>query len=379
MTPVKRYRELTKLQTQGLALKAKMEKTQGQDYLDAFDKYYAFMNARTTKAIDYLSEFSPDNWDKENLLNLLEIAKAAKDESQIVNILEQLFTRFPESRQELELVQTFFTNAYLLKPGIISHYVDFNIFPAGEQLYCYYMLALGFAETADREQAMAYFQQANDLFNILISDEKEQTQIPVLYIVGLQSFIAEILGDRALAGRIIKNARDSFADLNPGQDLDKAARRLNALTGLTPLLETTHSIGPTHPLEPADYRGKVVLLDFFSWDCDSCNLSYPYLKRLRSELNNQDFVILGVTRFMGHYIHQQNLNHQQEYEWINEHYIRAYKIDWPLSLGLNAFYNYGVTAAPTYLLVDKQGRLRDGYYINNYSYLKNRIELLLAE
>ena len=85
-----------------------------------------------------------------------------------------------------------------------------------------------------------------------------------------------------------------------------------------------------------------------------------------------------MTQYTGSYESYQNISELREYEYIRDHYYKKRKLTWPVSITRSdAMDDYGISTYPVYILIDKQGIIRDGYYIPNFSYLKKEIELLL--
>jgi thiol-disulfide isomerase/thioredoxin len=75
--------------------------------------------------------------------------------------------------------------------------------------------------------------------------------------------------------------------------LPAAAEELKAWTGgATPPLELTDLQGKKHSL--ADYRGKVVLVNFWATWCEPCREEMPSIERLRVSLAGRPFVVLAV-------------------------------------------------------------------------------------
>ena len=62
--------------------------------------------------------------------------------------------------------------------------------------------------------------------------------------------------------------------------------------GPTPRLELTDLAGRTHRLE--DYRGQVVLLNFWATWCGPCLEEMPSIQRLKKKLAGRPFVVLAV-------------------------------------------------------------------------------------
>ena len=71
-----------------------------------------------------------------------------------------------------------------------------------------------------------------------------------------------------------------------------AASDLNAWSGSTPPLELKDLNGNTHRL--ADYRGKVVLINFWATWCEPCRDEMPSIQRLKTKLAGRPFVVLAV-------------------------------------------------------------------------------------
>ena len=75
--------------------------------------------------------------------------------------------------------------------------------------------------------------------------------------------------------------------------LPAAAEELKPWTGgATPPLELTDLRGKKHSL--ADYRGKVVLVNFWATWCEPCREEMPSMERLRISLAERPFAVLAV-------------------------------------------------------------------------------------
>ncbi len=63
-------------------------------------------------------------------------------------------------------------------------------------------------------------------------------------------------------------------------------------TAATPSLALSDPSGALHRL--ADYRGKVVLVNFWATWCEPCRAEMPSLERLRESMQGRPFVVLAV-------------------------------------------------------------------------------------
>jgi peroxiredoxin len=65
-----------------------------------------------------------------------------------------------------------------------------------------------------------------------------------------------------------------------------------ALLAASPPLELADASGAVHRL--SDYRGKVVLLNFWATWCEPCLVELPNIERLRATLEKRPFAVLAV-------------------------------------------------------------------------------------
>ena len=99
-------------------------------------------------------------------------------------------------------------------------------------------------------------------------------------------------------------------------------------------------------LSLADYRGQVVLLDFWATWCAPCRAEMPHLKKTYAKYREQDFEIIGISRDMG--------------KPPLEAYIAQEEITWPQYWDAdNRICNlYNVRSFPSTFLIDGEGVVR---------------------
>ena len=135
-----------------------------------------------------------------------------------------------------------------------------------------------------------------------------------------------------------------LALLGPAQ-----ARELQVYKGgATPPLVLKDLNGKTHDLK--QYRGKVVLINFWATWCPPCRAEMPSMQRLKTTMAGKPFVILAVD--MG------------ETEAEVKTYIQQIKTDFTVLLDKDgrALKAWKVFAFPTSYVVDAQGKIRYGLY-----------------
>ncbi len=105
------------------------------------------------------------------------------------------------------------------------------------------------------------------------------------------------------------------------------------------------------PLSPAELRGKVVLVDFWTFDCINCRNTIPSLRRWYDQYHNQGLEIVGV--------HSPEFTYEHDVANVQQA-IRDLKIPYPIALDndMKTWNAYRVYAWPTWFIVDKRGAIR---------------------
>lgn len=108
----------------------------------------------------------------------------------------------------------------------------------------------------------------------------------------------------------------------------------------------------------ADYRGQVVLLNFWATDCGGCVLEIPSFIELQKAYRTKSFTTLGVAMDISY----EGLKDSSE-AWARVRPFVAKKgINYQIAMGDDAIAKaYGLDAYPATYLIDKSGRIAVAY------------------
>ena len=105
------------------------------------------------------------------------------------------------------------------------------------------------------------------------------------------------------------------------------------------------------PLSLASLRGKVVLLDIWTFDCWNCYRSFPWLRSVEQRFKSRGLQIIGV--------HTPEFDHEMVRENIVAK-VKKFMLDHPVMIDNDFSYWNALNNRywPAFYLIDKQGRLR---------------------
>lgn len=100
------------------------------------------------------------------------------------------------------------------------------------------------------------------------------------------------------------------------------------------------------PLTLSDFRGKVVLLDFWATWCEPCRVETPFLVDLQNKYRDQGLQIIGIS--------------MDDTPDPVPAFVREFKINYPVVMGnakIGEEYG-GVLGLPIAFLIDREGRIQ---------------------
>jgi thiol-disulfide isomerase/thioredoxin len=141
----------------------------------------------------------------------------------------------------------------------------------------------------------------------------------------------------------------------------------------------------SQPLTLAEFKGKVVVIDFWAPWCNPCRTIMPALLEQYERYKGQGLLVIGYTRLNGRYSDdfekKDKVTATEEIALI-KNYIERNKITYPVAVSSegSGFDAYSVTAIPTLVFINRRGNVT---YIKTGSgsikQIQDRIASLLGE
>ncbi len=123
-----------------------------------------------------------------------------------------------------------------------------------------------------------------------------------------------------------------------------------------------------HPLTLANYRGKVVLLDFWATWCEPCKTEIPYFIDMQNRYTGQGLQIIGISM-------------DDEVKPVRD-FQQQFKMNYPVAIGnakLAESYG-GILGLPITFVIDRQGHIYKRHIgQTDSSVFEGEVQKLLAE
>ena len=119
-----------------------------------------------------------------------------------------------------------------------------------------------------------------------------------------------------------------------------------------------------------NYRGRVLILDFFATWCQPCRASIPHLVEMNKKYGQQGLYVLGMSA-------------DEDGERAVKAFADKYRITYPIALaGESTLEDFGVRSVPVMFVIDKKGRVAEvfrGFTNEVAGSTEQLIKKLLAE
>lgn len=119
-----------------------------------------------------------------------------------------------------------------------------------------------------------------------------------------------------------------------------------------------------------NYRGHVLILDFFATWCQPCRQSIPHLVEMNHKYGKQGLQILGLSM-------------DEDGERVIKAFSNELRVNYPLALaGDSTTVDFGIRSVPVMYLIDKKGKIVEvyrGYSAEIARSVEQSVKRLLAE
>lgn len=124
----------------------------------------------------------------------------------------------------------------------------------------------------------------------------------------------------------------------------------------------------SEPLTMASLQGKVVMLDFWTFDCWNCYRSFPWMNEMEARFESDEFIIIGV--------HTPEFEHEKVRKNIEEK-ILEFNLKHPTVMDNDFRYWKAMNNRywPSYYLIDKKGNIRKKFVGETHANTKKAKEI----
>jgi peroxiredoxin len=184
---------------------------------------------------------------------------------------------------------------------------------------------------------------------ILDFARKHNDRVVSAYI--MRSQINDVYNDVAELDEILNSFSDRVKETPYFKEIREGLDRLIKTQPGSAAPEFTLKNRQGEAVSLSDFRGKIVLLDFWASWCASCIASIPSLKELYEKYRDTGFEIIGISTDSDEAAWLRSIE-QHELPWIN---LIDRSTDGDMKNTIST--DYSVVFLPTFIMVDKKGKI----------------------
>jgi peroxiredoxin len=200
--------------------------------------------------------------------------------------------------------------------------------------------------------------ELNALDQLLAQHKGEKTDDVAQILLLKARLYLEVFGDSAKGTQLVKQLKTDFPNTKPGQSAETILENIRkhdeaikiqktlVLGSKFPDFEEKDSTGK--PLSVGNFKGKVVLVDFWATSSDPCIQELPDVIRAYGKHHAQGFEIVGISL-------------DQDEKKLND-FTKQMKMPWPQYFDGKGWNNklavrYGILVIPSTFLLDSNGTI----------------------
>lgn len=175
----------------------------------------------------------------------------------------------------------------------------------------------------------------------------------------------------------VKQELDQLRPSSPYSEEKVALLRVEQMTNLPNIGPAPEIVGinswiNSNPLKIVDLKGKVVLIDFWTYSCINCIRTLPYITDWYQKYKDLGFVVIGV--------HTPEFEFEKNYDNVLKA-TKRFNVTYPVPLDndYQTWQAYHNQYWPAHYLIDQQGNIRDVHFGEGaYLETENNIRALLG-
>jgi thiol-disulfide isomerase/thioredoxin len=186
---------------------------------------------------------------------------------------------------------------------------------------------------------------------------------------------ASPLADEKSSAPVIKPAGPAMMAANPAMMMARSTFTVETLPveGTLPALDGAVEWLNSPPLTAAALKGKVVLVDFWTYSCINCLRTLPYVEAWARKYKDRGLVVIGV--HAPEFAFEKNIDNVRRA-------VADLKVDYPVAIDNNyaIWRAFGNEYWPAHYFIDANGRIRHHHFgEGDYDESERVIQQLLAE